>query len=284
MIIRFAQKKDREKILKIASHTWEGWDYVPQLIDEWLIEGGLFIAEENGEIVGLTKTTILSRGELWLEGIRVKKELRRQGIGKKLAFFQLEEALKQRPRIIRLSTAEVNIESIKLIKNMGFRKIKEFKYMELQHPEEKELLSNVIKGKNHKVLWNYIRDSVFFNESKGLLPWSWIFREITPELISSLIKEERVFISKKDGRIISLIILLPHRYEKETVEICLIEGINKKEIEKLFDFAQYYVVSNNINKLVFFPPSLRVEKIALKAGFSFPYSFKKVLVYELVSG
>lgn len=284
MIIRSAQKKDREKILKIASHTWEGWDYVPQLIDEWLNEGGLFIAKESGEIVGLTKTTILSRGELWLEGIRVKKELRRQGIGKKLAFFQLEEALKQRPRIIRLSTAEVNIESIKLIKNMGFRKINEFKYMELHHPEEKELLSNVLKGKNHKVLWNYIRDSVFFNESKGLLPWSWIFREITPELISSLIKEERVFISKKDGRIISLIILLPHRYEKETVEICLIEGINKKEIEKLFDFAQYYVVSNNIKKLVFFPPSLRVEKIALKAGFSFPYSFKKVLVYELVSG
>ncbi|GAH55940.1 unnamed protein product [marine sediment metagenome] len=156
--------------------------------------------------------------------------------------------------------------------------------MELHHPEEKELLSNVLKGKNHKVLWNYIRDSVFFNESKGLLPWSWIFREITPELISSLIKEERVFISKKDGRIISLIILLPHRYEKETVEICLIEGINKKEIENLFDFAQYYVVSNNINKLVFFPPSLRVEKIALKAGFSFPYSFKKVLIYELVPG
>ena len=120
MIIRLAQKKDRKKILKIASHTWEGWDYVPQLLDEWLIEGGLFIAEENGEIVGLTKTTILSRGELWLEGLRVKKELRRQGIGKKLAFFQLEEALKQRPRIIRLSTAEVNIESIKLIKNNCF--------------------------------------------------------------------------------------------------------------------------------------------------------------------
>ncbi|TES92758.1 MAG: GNAT family N-acetyltransferase [Candidatus Cloacimonadota bacterium] len=284
MKIRLAQKKDREKIIEITSHTWEGWDYVYKLLDEWFIEGGLFVAEEDEEIVGVTKTTILSPGELWLEGIRVKETLRRKGIGKELAFFQLEDALKQKPRVIRLSTAEVNIESINLIEMLGFEKIKEFAYMEMRNPKEKRSLTEVIKGKDHEAIWDYIRNSTFFNESKGLQPWSWIFRETTPELISSFIKEERIFITKKNGRIVSLAILLPHRYEKETVELCFIEGDSKVEIGDLFDLAQSYAVSNNLKDITFYAPFSKLESLAQKAGFSFPYEFKKVFVYELVSG
>jgi len=283
MIIRIAQRKDRENILKIASHTWEGWDYVPKLLDEWFIEGGLIVAEEKGDIIGITKTTTLSQGELWLEGIRVKEKERGKSIGKQLAFFQLKEALKQKPKVVRLSTVEINIESIKIIEKMGFRKIKEFGYMEFNHLTKKEVHSKIIKGKNQEAVWDYIRNSSFYGESRSLLPWSWIFREITPELISSFIREEKIFIRKRNGNIISLIILLPHRYDEEKVEICLVECKKKEEIEELFDFAQFYAISNSHKGIVFYPPSKWLEKLALKSGFSFPYSFKKILVYELVS-
>jgi ribosomal protein S18 acetylase RimI-like enzyme len=281
MKIRKAQKKDKEQIIAIASHTWEGWDYVPYLLDEWLTEGGLFVAEENSNIVGITKTTTLSEDELWLEGIRVKPELRGKGIGKKLAFYQLEEALKAKPRVIRLSTVETNKESISIIEKMGFHKAIEFKYLSLENLSVKGKYSHIRKCKNKKKVQGYIENSQYLNESKGLLPWTWIFREINPSLFPKYIENENVLIKQKNGEIISLVILLPHRYEKETLEIGFLDGQDEKSIEEMFQFAHSYANQNYFNKITFFSPSLRLEKPALKAGFSFPYDFKKIPVYEL---
>jgi len=282
MKIREARKKDRKDIIKIASDTWEGWDYIPQLLDEWFAEGGLFVAVDKGKVVGITKTTVLSYGELWLEGIRVKKQLRGKGIGKELAFFQLKKAMEQNPRVIRLSTAEVNTESIKLIEKLGFRKIKEFTYMQLDNLKPKEFCRDITKEKDKDKILEFITISNLLDYYKGLFPWSWIFREVTPELISFLIDKEQVFVRGQKS-IISLIVLTPHRYNKRTLEIGLIYGSNK-EMFNLLEFAKDYAVKNDFEKITLFSPSKRVENTAKEAGFTFPHRFKKVVVYELVSG
>ena len=54
MRIRFreATPLDKEGILKIASRTWEGWDYVPLIIDDWLREGDSFWLRKKGKSWG----------------------------------------------------------------------------------------------------------------------------------------------------------------------------------------------------------------------------------------
>lgn len=280
MNIRKAEKKDKEQILKIASDTWEGWDYVPYLLDDWLKEGGLFVAEENSNIMGVTKTTTLSQVELWLEGIRVKPESRGKGIGKKLAFYQLEQAVKEKPRVIRLATVETNTESITIIEKMGFLKSIEFRYLSLENLTEKGNYSQIQKCKNIKQLQKYMDNSLYLDESKGLLPWTWIFRDINNKLISEFIENENVFIRQKNGEIISMVVLLQHRYENKTLEIGFLDGENEDSIKEMLKFSHSFANQNNYNKITFFTPSLRLEKPAFKAGFSFPYDFKNIPVYE----
>jgi GNAT superfamily N-acetyltransferase len=284
MIIRDAERKETEEILAIASRTWDGWDFIPLLINKWFEEGGLFVAEDNGEIVGVTKTTTLSQGNLWFEGIRVREDLRGRGIGKALANFQLEEAKKQNPTSIRLSTAEVNISSIKVITQMGFKKIHEFGYMELRDPHAHDPGEIVQVEKDCDTIFTYIRKSSYYTSAKGLFPWSWIFRDITPALIESIIQDERIFSMKKDSHISGLLILLPHRYSKKTTEISFIDGESEKIIEYLFTFAQFYTQKKGHEREIFYSPSRKTREIAIHSGFSFPYDFKNVLVYELVSG
>ncbi len=282
MKIREARRKDRKDIIAIASNTWEGWDYIPQLLDEWFDEGGIFIAVDKGKIVGITKTTVLSPGELWLEGIRVKKELRGKGIGKELAFFQLKKAQERNPRVIRLSTAESNIESIRLIEKLGFTKIKEFTYLELDKLKPKVFSWNIRKAKDKDRILNLITLSNLLDYYKNLLPWSWIFREVTPDVISYLIDKEQVFIHE-EKRITSFIVISPSRHDKKTLEIDLIYG-SKKEMLDLLEFSKDYAVKNNFGKIVLFSPLRRVDSIAKQVGFKFPERFKKIPVYELVSG
>jgi GNAT superfamily N-acetyltransferase len=130
MKLRKASIKDREGILKIASATWEGWDYIPLLLDSWLAEGGLYVAELANEIVGITKTTELSPGELWLEALRVAEEHRKKGLGRKIAEQQLELAIAAGPKSIRLSTADINTASLAIIRHLGFKEYVVFDYLE----------------------------------------------------------------------------------------------------------------------------------------------------------
>ncbi|MEW6216856.1 MAG: GNAT family N-acetyltransferase, partial [Candidatus Bipolaricaulota bacterium] len=58
---------------------------MPLVLDGWLTEGGLVVAELNGDLAGFGKLTLLSPGEVWLEGLRVDPTHRGKGVAKALA-------------------------------------------------------------------------------------------------------------------------------------------------------------------------------------------------------
>jgi len=271
---REANLRDKEGILRIASRTWEGWDYVPLFLGEWLSQGGLFIAEAKGKIVGMTKTSALYPGELWLEGLRVAKKFRGQGIGERLAKFQLDEALSRKPRSIRLSTAEVNRASIRIIQGLDFSLFCTFTYLEaeVRKPKKAPLLRplrSVEKG------WRLVKESQFVRYSQGLLPAGWIFYRASQELIAQLVCSGMMLESE-----IGLAILQPHRYDpKGSAEIVffstspegipnLLEGINSIAFE-----AGYEELSS------FLPQDYGAEGFT-QWGFKQKLKFKYVFVYE----
>jgi GNAT superfamily N-acetyltransferase len=282
MILRQAEKKDREHIIQLTANTWDGWDYIPLLLDQWFEEKGLFVAEKDHEVVAITKTTLLSPGELWLEGIRTRKELRGQGIGKALAFYQLEEALKQHPRVIRLSTAEVNTESINLIEKMGFSLLHTFSYLEYHNPRRRKTDFGVLPVKDTARPQEILSRSAFLGESRGLIPSSWIFRQATAQLLSSYSEQKQCFLYNGKGPASGILLLLPHRYNDRRIEIALIDAPGKQIEQELFQFAIHHAAMLQKEDITFFAPSERLEAAAKYSGFFFPYDFSKVLVYELI--
>lgn len=240
MNLREARLSDRPGILEIASRTWEGWDYVPLFLDQWLKEGGLYVAEIDGSIIGLTKTTELSPGELWFEGIRVRENERGRGLGLEIARKQLEFALAASPRMIRLSTADVNEVSRKVIKSIGFQEYAFFNYYENEEPikttaeiPEEIRLVNIQDEEEIEKTWSIIRDSEEYKKSRGLLPHTWKFSEWTLDLYRALVGGKKVY-TKGDAD--ALLVLLPNRYTPGSMELAFLEG-GEKTVVSLIPFA-----------------------------------------------
>ena len=110
-------------LARIWSH-----DYILDVFDDWARDrrGGLWVAVEDGEIVGIAKLTLLCDREAWLHALRVDPRRRRRGIGTALLAHRLERARGLGARVARLDTAEGNVAVHRLMRRFGFRRIGRF--------------------------------------------------------------------------------------------------------------------------------------------------------------
>lgn len=286
MKLREATFNDREGILKVASATWEGWDYVPLFLEDWIREGGLFVAEVGGEIVGITKTTELSPGELWLEAMRIAEDHRQKGLGREIAAKQLELAIASNPRSIRLSTADINTASLKIIHHLGFEEYVIFDYFEQSEPlaglagvkfEENEFLAGAEVAEK---AWTLVRSSEEFAASKGLLPHTWKFYEWTEGIFRSLVAEGLVYVTPRVG---GVLVLLRNRYTPESREIAFLEG-DERSLKTLGRLAHLKLASVKDGRLVAFAASKRKHRIIQHLGMKFHERVKQVYVFDYPLG
>jgi GNAT superfamily N-acetyltransferase len=120
--IRTARLADRARILAISSQIWEGDDYVPQVIDEWLRmrDSEVAVAELNGAVIAFAHTVNLTPGYVWLEGIRTDSASQGHGAGKALTDYLIEKAWREGAQRIGLSTYIDNLASIHIIERYRF--------------------------------------------------------------------------------------------------------------------------------------------------------------------
>jgi GNAT superfamily N-acetyltransferase len=126
--VRRARAADKDVVLAFASQTWDGWDYIPEVWDEWLTadDGVLLVAttqDDDDRPIAITRLAVLSRDEGWLEGIRVDPALRGRGVATNLQIAELAWARAHDLRVLRYLTGQGNEGSIKLGAHHGFRTI-----------------------------------------------------------------------------------------------------------------------------------------------------------------
>jgi GNAT superfamily N-acetyltransferase len=130
--VRRARASDKDAVLTFASRTWDGWDYIPEVWDEWLIadDGVLLVAtgQDEDRPIAMTRLAVLSRDEGWLEGIRVDPAVRGRGVATNLQIAELAWAHAHELRVLRYMTGEGNIGSIKLGAHHGFLPIGDRRY------------------------------------------------------------------------------------------------------------------------------------------------------------
>ena len=96
LAVRKARPNDRDAILAMSRGIWGGTDYLSLVWDRWLADdkGLLLTATLDGRPVGVSKITILSPGEVWLEGLRLHPDLQGRGLTRQINRVAFREVTK----------------------------------------------------------------------------------------------------------------------------------------------------------------------------------------------
>ncbi|MFX0039625.1 MAG: GNAT family N-acetyltransferase [Promethearchaeota archaeon] len=121
--------EDIPAIKDISKEIWEGDDYVPYVIHEWLqdkksMNYGTFKDENTTELIGFGRVKLYDKELAWLEGGRIKVSYQGQGIGKLQLGYAIEYAAKSGVISAQYDTSSDNYASISLAKYYGFKQKK----------------------------------------------------------------------------------------------------------------------------------------------------------------
>ena len=123
-----------------ATHTWDGWDYIPRAWPVWLAarDGVLLVGcrPEDDRAVAVSRVAMLSKTEAWVEGIRVDPAVRGLDIATDLQVAELSWAAAQGATVVRYATGSDNLGSHRLGARHGFELAVEFRA--LWHSDDPE--------------------------------------------------------------------------------------------------------------------------------------------------
>lgn len=274
--VRLATLQDREGILAISRRIWKGEDYVPEVLDAWLSEGGLIVAELEEEVVGFAKTTELAPGEIWFEGLRVHPEHQGKGVAKALAQAQLEHARAKNPRSIRLATVEENAASLHIARELGFQEVARFFYLEADvvkpgHPPS-------LRRPSSEEAWEFLAASQALAEAQGFVGLGWRFRSLTPALLVELEKTGAIFAAGSPPQ--GLLILVPDPYTpKEIASLVFLDG-DEEVLPALLSGAHAWAAAHKMRILAAMVAAPWIFTFLVRNRFQFVPELGAVLVLE----
>ncbi|HHR85460.1 MAG TPA: GNAT family N-acetyltransferase, partial [Candidatus Acetothermia bacterium] len=125
MTLRKATAADKPRITKISSQIWDGDDYVPEVLDDWLADpnGEVIVAIVDGKLISFARRSYILPGYAWFEGARTDPAYRNSGVAQEISHYFLQAVQREGADKIGLSTYIDNEASIHIIEKNGFRKV-----------------------------------------------------------------------------------------------------------------------------------------------------------------
>jgi GNAT superfamily N-acetyltransferase len=182
--IRPALSQDREAIVAISAHIWEGHDYIPRRWEEWLHDpaGPMIVGVLDGLPVGVSKITLQSPEEAWLAGARVHPDYRGQGIATRMLEYTLRWLDERNVSVTRFTTASVNTPVHHMAASFDFERVLSVQHftcsLEQGNPSQKpRSLPFQLQG----TAWKLFRESAFLHATRGLFGIGWTWKRFTQE-------------------------------------------------------------------------------------------------------
>lgn len=148
-LIRLARLEDEPDLKAIAKTIWEGGDYLPRVMREWILEPWFIVCEYQGRVIACIKLTMLPDKSLWFEGMRVHGNLQGRGIGKLMNRAAMEYASRlasEHPGLrYEFSTYFLNHETLNLTSKMGFQQVESFHTLDkygVRHFSEPDMITD----------------------------------------------------------------------------------------------------------------------------------------------
>jgi GNAT superfamily N-acetyltransferase len=193
--IRPARLEDRDAVIALCAHIWEGEDYVPDVFDDWVADprGEFTVAYDGPRLVALGKLTELAPDEWWLEGLRVHPDYRSRGFARRLHEHAVALADRTATGVLRFATSGSNLPVHALAARTGFALVSRYYHHVRADPHPIQ-----VERQFHKVTVGELPDlSAWLAHSEGLAAagglyeerWSWL--ALAPQL-EVLVRAERV--------------------------------------------------------------------------------------------
>ena len=229
-MIRKATPDDKITVLKFCENTFSWGDYISDVWDYWLSEGNLFVFEKNLPI-GICHAVFLKE-LVWIEGIRVNPEFKRQGIASKLVKQVESLAIQKQVHSSLMLIDTQNKPSLEMSQNLGYTTYQTWNFYSLL-PKKNITFDNIYN--------NTLKEIDFPHYVKS---WRWI--PLEKETIS-LLKTKNCIIHSGDSNKTTAI-LEDSEHFKKTLIVTLFAG-SELNTSNLLCFLQNYGYEKNYQRV-----------------------------------
>ena len=233
LIIRPARPDDRPAMERICAHTWDWGDYVPELWDQWLAEGGdagAIVGELAGRVVALSKITFQTRDQVWLAAMRVDPDYRRRGIAGRLLEFSLAHARVQGARVVRLGTGHHKQPIHILAARAGMARVGSYALLNAS-PLGSGPRPTFLDPDHEVRVRAFLSESPVLAHTHGLYSTDWAWQELSAARVTQFLdREQLVARMTVDGRLLALATVHPDR-EGEELWMGFVDGESKAVTE-----------------------------------------------------
>lgn len=188
--VRVATRADRQEILSLCRRSVKR-DYVPMFLDEFIKDGDLFVAFDQGRAVGITNYTRCLGGDGWLGQARTDPDYRRRGVATAIIRACGRHAAAQGARHIRLWSLRTNVPAQITVKSNGFREVAVFRRL-MKRVGRRTGEPHLIVERRPEDAWRLARGSMLLRETSGYASMGTEFVKVDLKVISEAVAAKKL--------------------------------------------------------------------------------------------
>jgi len=226
IIIRNVLPEDKEKIMPFCVNTFDWGDYIDDVFDTWVEdkESHFILAELDGAPVGILHIRVMKHGNSWMEGLRVAKDRRGQGIATMLTNAAIEILRRSGCTTTRIAIESNNMPSMSLAGKIGFREESDWLFYHSRKPLTKHHTSSIWASKgNADKLWNYLDGSDLFNRIGRAYEFNWALYPLEKDEFNDAITTKEIAFSKI-SREMAISIAQVDPFNPHDLLVCVLTG------------------------------------------------------------
>jgi GNAT superfamily N-acetyltransferase len=269
MNVRKANNSDKKEVLDFCKNTFEWGDYIDRVWDLWISDssGLLFVSDvynkdtSKVQPIAISHISFCPYNSLWIEGVRVDKNYRKQGIATSLLKYMLNFGIKKGMKEANALVSFNNIASKKMLEKHGFSPLFVFKYynitlkkneincspltqkLKLKIPNLSDISSIIDYLCNSKVS-EYLHNR-YFNS------WKFYKFENTYSSLFSLISNNNILmIVDEINKVIGILIIniidnTDDFFKRPVIQICYFDCIDYYRYSEIIDLLRYTYCNKN---------------------------------------
>ena len=261
--IRRPITSDKQQILDFCRKTFSWGDYIHEVYDSWINEGEFVILEDNGIPIAMCHgVTYPDESMLWIEGIRVREDCRRNGFAELLVSHLEKNAHDMGIVHANMLIESENIPSLNLATKIGYQKKSQWNYFAVE---------------SKKTSFSSLFDSVEYDElehSKLRFVESWRWIPLTKSNFEKLNYNEQILCIKDNEKIQSLGIITDSRSFDNTLILTILFG-KSYGIQKFIQYTQHLALEKNYSKVRILTQQDEIPIASIQKKFPF-YLVEKV--------
>jgi len=199
---------DRDDILEISRHIWDGHDYLSSVADKWLQDQNchFYGVEVDGHVVALGNLRLVEDGITgWMEGLRVHPEHRGKGFANEITHYLVAKAEHLGVQRLRYTTSNRNTASLKLAEMAGLSKVLEMAVFGVISPKpipSAEKYPQIKKASPERV-YRLLKNSPSFIPYKALI-YDWKALDVSLQNLEEIGKNHEFNVALRKRKLDSL--------------------------------------------------------------------------------